>query len=292
MVNKEGIMSTQRKSGSRRPAAIAVAVMMAAAVFAGLPATDFGKVYAAGETAVVATDVLNVRSGAGTNYSRIGALKEGRTFVVTGSAKDSSGVVWYQFSFGSRTGYVSSRYVNIKQPTVTPVSNTQGAVSDGPLRVRSGPGTGYSVLGSLATGKTFTVSGKAQDISGVWWYSFDYNGKTGYVSSQYVKTSSTSSSVVEVEKTTGTVNDGPLRVRTGPGTSYSVLGSLATGKSFTVTGKAQDSSGTWWYRLTYSGKTGYVSSAYVTTKTESGTEEEPEPDTGKKQVGTVFDGPL
>ena len=292
MVNKEGIMSTQRKSGSRRSAAIAVAVMMAAALFAGLPATDFGKVYAAGETAVVATDVLNVRSGAGTNYSRIGALKEGRTFVVTGSAKDSSGVVWYQFSFGSRTGYVSSRYVNIKQPTVTPVSNTQGAVSDGPLRVRSGPGTGYSVLGSLATGKTFTVSGKAQDISGVWWYSFDYNGKTGYVSSQYVKTSSTSSSVVEVEKTTGTVNDGPLRVRTGPGTSYSVLGSLATGKSFTVTGKAQDSSGTWWYRLTYSGKTGYVSSAYVTTKTESGTEEEPKPDTGKKQVGTVFDGPL
>ena len=74
-------MSTQRKSGSRRPAAIAVAVMMAAAIFAGLPATDFGKVYAAGETAVVATDVLNVRSGAGTNYSRIGALKEGRTFV-------------------------------------------------------------------------------------------------------------------------------------------------------------------------------------------------------------------
>ena len=51
------------------------------------------QVYAAGETAVVATDVLNVRSGAGTNYSRIGALKEGRTFVVTGSAKDSSGVV-------------------------------------------------------------------------------------------------------------------------------------------------------------------------------------------------------
>ena len=49
-------MSTQRKSGPRRSAAIAVAVMMAAAVFAGLPATDFGKVYAVGETAVVATE--------------------------------------------------------------------------------------------------------------------------------------------------------------------------------------------------------------------------------------------
>ena len=90
-------MSTQRKSGPRRSAAIAVAVMMAAAVFAGLPATELNKVYAAGETAVVATDVLNVRSGAGTNYSCIGTVKEGKTFVVTGSAKDSSGVVWYKF---------------------------------------------------------------------------------------------------------------------------------------------------------------------------------------------------
>ena len=293
-------MSTQRKSGSRRPAAIAVAVMMAAAVFAGLPATDFGKVYAAGETAVVATDVLNVRSGAGTNYSRIGALKEGRTFVVTGSAKDSSGVVWYQFSFGSRTGYVSSRYVNIKQPTVTPVSNTQGAVSDGPLRVRSGPGTGYSVLGSLATGKSFTVTGKAQDSSGTWWYRLTYSGKTGYVSSAYVTTKTESGTEEETKpdtgtKQTGTVFDGPLRVRSGAGTNYDTLGQLSTGKTFDIEGTAKDSSGTVWYKLTYNGRFGYVSSKYVKVTEmkddgNSGSGETSEPVTFQLGTTTAYDG--
>lgn len=300
MVNKEGIMSTQRKSGSRRPAAIAVAVMMAAAVFAGLPATDFGKVYAAGETAVVATDVLNVRSGAGTNYSRIGALKEGRTFVVTGSAKDSSGVVWYQFSFGSRTGYVSSRYVNIKQPTVTPVSNTQGAVSDGPLRVRSGPGTGYSVLGSLATGKSFTVTGKAQDSSGTWWYRLTYSGKTGYVSSAYVTTKTESGTEEEPKpdtgkKQVGTVFDGPLRVRSGAGTNHDTLGQLSTGKTFDIEGTATDSSGTVWYKLTYNGRFGYVSSKYVKVTEmkddgNSGSGETSEPVTFQLGTTTAYDG--
>ena len=300
MVNKEVIMSTQRKSGSRRPAAIAVAVMMAAAVFAGLPATDFGKVYAAGETAVVATDVLNVRSGAGTNYSRIGALKEGRTFVVTGSAKDSSGVVWYQFSFGSRTGYVSSRYVNIKQPTVTPVSNTQGAVSDGPLRVRSGPGTGYSVLGSLATGKSFTVTGKAQDSSGTWWYRLTYSGKTGYVSSAYVTTKTESGTEEEPKpdtgkKQVGTVFDGPLRVRSGAGTNHDTLGQLSTGKTFDIEGTATDSSGTVWYKLTYNGRFGYVSSKYVKVTEmkddgNSGSGETSEPVTFQLGTTTAYDG--
>lgn len=293
-------MSTQRKSGSRRPAAIAVAVMMAAAVFVGLPATDFGKVYAAGETAVVATDVLNVRSGAGTNYSRIGALKEGRTFVVTGSAKDSSGVVWYQFSFGSRTGYVSSRYVNIKQPTVTPVSNTQGAVSDGPLRVRSGPGTGYSVLGSLATGKSFTVTGKAQDSSGTWWYRLTYSGKTGYVSSAYVTTKTESGTEEEPEpdtgkKQVGTVFDGPLRVRSGAGTNHDTLGQLSTGKTFDIEGTAKDSSGTVWYKLTYNGRFGYVSSKYVKVTEmkddgNSGSGETSEPVTFQLGTTTAYDG--
>ena len=49
--------------------------------------------------------------------------------------------------------------------------------------------------------------------------------------------------------TTGTVatKTDPLLVRSGPGTNYGTIGSMAKGKTFTVTGKAQDSSGTWWY---------------------------------------------
>ena len=296
MINKEGIMSTKQKSGLRRPAAAAVAILMTAAVFAWPVQTDLGKVYAAGETAVVAADLLNVRSGPGTGYSRIGSLTEGKTFVVTGSAKDSSGVVWYKFSYGSKAGYVSSKYVNIKQNSVTQVSNTKGTVNtkSDPLIVRSGPGTGCSKLGTIAKGKTFTIKGKVQDSSGTWWYTFDYNGKTGYVSSSYVKVTTVSEAASDTEKTTGIVNDGPLRVRSGPGTNYSILGTLAKGKLFTISGKAQNSSGAWWYKLTYNGKTGYVYASYVTVKSESGSEtnETVKNDDSSKTTGTVIDGPL
>lgn len=264
-------MSTTKKSTARLISAAATAIMMFFTVFAVLPMIDSSKVYAAGETAQVTADLLNVRSGAGTNYSRIGSLSRGKTFTVTGSANDRSGTLWYRLNYNSKTGYVSSEYVNIKQPTVTPVSNLNGTVNitSGVLNVRSGPGSSYSRIGSLAKGKTFSVTGKAQDSSGTWWYTFSYSGKTGYVTSQYVKTTSTASSTTTVTDTTGTVNitSGVLYVRSGPGTSYSKLGSLTKGKTFTVTGKAQDSSGKWWYAFSYNGKTGYVHSQYVTTKT-------------------------
>lgn len=280
-------MSTQRCAVIKRPIVMIIALIMFMTAFAVvIPATDYGKAYATGETAQVTASLLNVRSGAGTKYSKIGSLAKGKTFVVTGSAKDSSGVTWYKLTYGSKTGYVSSQYVNIKQPTVTAVSNTKGTVSTGgsTLYVRSGPGTSYSKLGYLTSGKTFTIKGKVQDFSGVWWYTLDYNGKTGYVSSAYVKTSTTSSSVTAVSNTTGTVSTGgdTLYVRSGPGTSYSKLGYLNSGKTFSITGKAQDSSGTWWYRLSYNGKTGYVCSTYVKTTTSSGTTE-----TAQSAVGTV-----
>ncbi len=276
-------MSTQQFTKIKRSAAIIIALMMFMTVFAVMPLTDYGKVYGTGETAQVTASLLNVRSGAGTKYSKIGSLTKGKTFVITGSAKDSSGVTWYKFKYGSKTGYVSSKYVNIKQNTVTSVSNTKGTTTDA-LNVRSGPGTSYSKLGLLSKGASFTIKGKVQDFSGVWWYTFSYNGKTGYVSSAYVKTSTTSTGVTEVKNTKGTVSTGgdTLYVRSGPGTSYSKLGYLTSGKTFTITGKAQDSSGTWWYRLTYNGKTGYVSSKYVKTTTSSGTTETP-----KSAKGTV-----
>ena len=118
MVYKEGVMSTRRFTRINRLILITVALMMAVMIFAGLPSADYGRVYASGETAKVTADLLYVRSGPGTNYSRIGSLSQGKTFVVKGSAKDSSGVTWYKLNYGSKTGYVSSKYVNIKQNSV------------------------------------------------------------------------------------------------------------------------------------------------------------------------------
>lgn len=50
------------------------------------------------------------------------------------------------------------------------------------LNVRSGPGTGYSILGTLAYGTTVTVS--AIDSG---WATITYSGQTAYVSASYIK---------------------------------------------------------------------------------------------------------
>lgn len=284
-------MSTSNIKGSYGIISILTITMMFLTVFAFMPMTDIGKSYAAGETAKVTASLLNVRSGAGTGYSKIGTLKKGKTFTVTGTAKDKSGIKWYKFKYSSKkNGYVSSKYVDIKSPTVTSVSNLKGTVNtkSDPLTVRSGAGSSYKKLGTLAKGKTFTITGKAKDSSGVWWYRFTYSGKNGFVSSKYVKTKSTATSssssstsngsssssgtsstgssetTLSLMGTVNTAND-PLTVRSGPGSSYSSIGTLKKGTTFVITSKAKDSSGKYWYKFDYGDTIGYVSSSYVTT---------------------------
>ena len=131
-----------------------------------------------------------------------------------------------------------------------------GKINATDVNVRSGAGTTYSILGTVNKGYTFTVTGTKKDKSGAKWYKFRYKSKDGYVLAKYVSIVK-SSSVTAVSNLKGTVtsSDG-VNVRKGPGTSYGALGVLAKGKSFNITGKTKDSKGVWWYRLTFSGKTG------------------------------------
>lgn len=66
-------------------------------------------------------------------------------------------------------------------------------VSDS-LNVRSGPGTSYSVIGSLYNGDVVTIVGNSNDSSGTKWYKINFNSGYGYVSSSYITVTSSSSS--------------------------------------------------------------------------------------------------
>ena len=64
--------------------------------------------------AVVNCGALNMRSGAGTNYSVVTTLTKNTAVTITGEAKDSSGTLWYKITAGSKTGYVHSSYLTKK----------------------------------------------------------------------------------------------------------------------------------------------------------------------------------
>lgn len=68
---------------------------------------------AANMTGSCTAEVLNVRSGAGTGYSKTGTVSYGDSLTILSETTDSSGAKWYKISCGNLTGYVSAAYVQL-----------------------------------------------------------------------------------------------------------------------------------------------------------------------------------
>ncbi len=71
--------------------------------------------------------------------------------------------------------------VSIPVAAESPVVSTQG---DGPIKVRLGPGQGYSVFATLPDGEDASVMGHSVD--GFWW-KIDFQGQMGWISTAFVK---------------------------------------------------------------------------------------------------------
>ena len=228
-------------------------------------------------------DALNVRSGAGTSYSVIGSLKNGATVEIV----ETSGS-WYKIKYGSGYGYVSKDYVTVSSSSnnsssnsgssnsgssnntiTTPSTSTTGTIKvNDTLNVRSGAGTSYSVIGSLKNGATVEIV----ETSGSW-YKIKYGSGYGYVSKDYVTVSSSNNNsssnntttTPSTSTTTGIIKvNNALNVRSGAGTSYSVIGSLKNGATVEIV----ETSGSW-YKIKYGSGYGYVSKDYVTVSSSS-----------------------
>lgn len=130
----------------------------------------------------------------------------------------------------------------------TPAAGIVATVSSG-LNVRSSASASAPVLTSLPKGSAVTLISQ----SGSWWKVRYGANSYGYSSAAYIKTVDGSYSAVV------STASGRLNVRSGPGSSYSVLVSLPKGTAVAVLSQANG-----WSRILYNGvKTGYVSSAYL-----------------------------
>ena len=138
----------------------------------------------------VTADVLNVRSGPGTGYGKVGSLQKGATVSIT----DESHAGWYGILSGSVKGYVSAEYIDLapvggssNAPAVdeTPAEDEtepqRGMVNTSALNVRSGPGTGYSKVALLSRGTSVTITGETDG-----WYAITAGSIEGYVSAEYI----------------------------------------------------------------------------------------------------------
>ena len=76
------------------------------------------------------------------------------------------------------TGYMSGDYLQVTEEQL------YGQVMDGPLNIRSGPGTEYGTVGSLSTGAIVEIEELVGGYGG--WYKIEQGYVQGYVSSDYV----------------------------------------------------------------------------------------------------------
>ncbi|MGN1133126.1 MAG: fibronectin type III domain-containing protein [Oscillospiraceae bacterium] len=97
---------------SKRIIALLVTVILGFTIFSCTDLNAF-----AAQTGTVNCDALNVRSGAGTNYSIVSTIYNGTKVNIINTKKDSSGASWYQISFtsGGKTisGYSISNYITV-----------------------------------------------------------------------------------------------------------------------------------------------------------------------------------
>ncbi|PFQ86859.1 peptidase M24 [Bacillus thuringiensis] len=211
----------------------------------------------------VNASVLHVRAGSSTSHDIISRVYNGQSLNVIGEENG-----WFKININGKTGFVSGEFVSKSGATNNNVSTGgNNKVTADVLRVRTAPNTSSSVSGRVYAGQTLNVIGQENG-----WVKINHNGQVGYVSGEFVSgvssnagssnnNTNNNNNNQEVTPASGnyTVNVSSLRVRTGPSTSHTTVGSVTKGQVVQVVGEVQD-----WFKINYAGQTAYISKDYVT----------------------------
>ncbi|MDN4525927.1 SH3 domain-containing protein [Fictibacillus fluitans] len=218
---------------------------------------------------------LNVRKAATTHSAVIQILKNGEEVTVY---SESSG--WAKVKTGSTTGYVSTKYLVAAKPGSTPKPTpatppetktmTKYVEVKGALNLRKEATTKSAVIRTLSSGTKVTVY---SEYNG--WAKVKAGSSTGYVAIKYLTTTKPQNTTTPspapkpsepepIVRFVAVDASSMLNVRSGPGTTYSIIAKLAKNTAVTILSQ----SGTW-SKISANGKTGYVSTSYLKEKSAS-----------------------
>ena len=219
---------------------------------------------------VDADSSLILRKSASTSSAILSSLKRGTSVQVLSTSGD-----WAKVTVSGKTGYAHTEYlsstkISTSSGTTTTEKTTTKYVdvdADSSLVLRKSASTSSTILSSLKRGTTVQVLSTTGD-----WAKVNVGGKTGYVHTEYL--SSTQVSTTNENESDGGkstteeqikkyVNVSPgsgLNMRTSPSTSASIITQLSNGTVVQVISEVNG-----WTKASANGKTGYVSSQYLST---------------------------
>ncbi|PGB65184.1 C40 family peptidase [Bacillus toyonensis] len=217
---------------------------------------------------------LRVRTGPSTSHTTVASITKGQVVQVVGEVQD-----WFKINYAGQAAYISKDYVtkggsnengsqgnnqnNNQNNNVTVQTGGTYVVNATSLRVRTGPAAYHSVIGGVLNGTTLNVVGSEGS-----WFKVNYQGKTGFVSSEFVKFVKGGTATPEQPKQPEKPNQGAigdyyinasaLNVRSGEGTNYRIIGALSQGQKVQV---ISENSG--WSKINYNGQNGYIGTRFL-----------------------------
>ena len=134
-------------------------------------------------TGVITGDDIALRKTASTGGTLLARLDEGTIVKILETNVNSE---WYHVEAVNRTGYVNRMYVNIDASLPSYQLNYTGTIvnCDTEVNVRAEASASAKKLGAAQKGQSFTVT---QAYASGAWHAIDFNGTTGYVSSDYLE---------------------------------------------------------------------------------------------------------
>jgi N-acetyl-anhydromuramyl-L-alanine amidase AmpD len=103
------------------------------------------------------TSTLNVRSGPSTSYSIIGSVANGQAYVSIATSGS-----WHKVYYKNNTGWCHGGYM-------TQISATGVKITVSSLNVRTGPGTGYSAVGTVSLDQRYVQITTSGGWRKIWW---------------------------------------------------------------------------------------------------------------------------
>jgi len=189
---------------------------------------------------------LRLRSSASFDASTISSYYTGTQVKVIGTTGN-----WYQVETpDGNTGYMYASYISFSGggtgTSYVTSSNGYG------VRMRSGPGTGYGIVGVYSVGTAVTVL-----QTGAYWSKIQINSTVGYMMNKYL-TSGGGGGGSGDSATVWSANGYGVRLRSGPGTGYSIIGVYSVGTLVSVI-----THGDVWDYISVGSRSGYMMNTYL-----------------------------
>ncbi|MGE5396875.1 MAG: N-acetylmuramoyl-L-alanine amidase [Chitinophagales bacterium] len=135
-----------------------------------------------------------------------------------------------------------------------PALASTGTVTGKVVNLRSGPGTNYAKKGNVSRGTIVQLVKKQAE----WWKVTLKNGQGAWIKSSYIKVnptkvSTTSPGTFDSNRPHIEITSPIVRLRTGPGTNYSIKGQCKIGEKYNILGQENG-----WYRVQIGNEVAYL----------------------------------